>query len=237
MNMNEWLSRSAPLLGAEALEKLAAARVAVAGIGGVGSFAVEALARGGVGRLLLIDHDRAAPSNINRQLHAAVSTVGQLKVELMARRVADINPHARVEAREAFLLPDNVTALLDGPLDYIIDAVDTVSAKLALVEEAQRRGVPIISCMGTGNKLDPTRFRVGDIYETSVCPLCRVMRRELRQRGTRALQVVYSTETPRTPPPDPALRRQVPGSVSFVPPVAGMIAAGVVIRGIAGISL
>lgn len=235
--MNEWLSRSTLLLGAEALERLSAARVAVVGIGGVGSFAVEALARGGIGQLLLIDHDQAAPSNINRQLHATAGTVGQPKVALMARRVADINPHARVQTREAFLLPDNVSGLLDGPLDYIIDAVDTVSAKLALVEEAQRRGVPIISCMGTGNKLDPTRFRVGDIYETSNCPLCRVMRRELRQRGTPALQVVYSTEPPRTPPPDPVLRSQVPGSVSFVPPVAGMIAAGVAIRGIAGISL
>jgi len=235
--MNEWLSRSALLLGTEGLERLAAARVAVAGMGGVGSFAVEALARGGIGRLLLIDHDKAASSNINRQLHADTGTVGQPKVALMARRVADINPHALAEAREAFLLPDNVSGLLDGPLDYIIDAVDTVSAKLSLAEEAQRRGVPIISCMGTGNKLDPTRFRVGDIYETSMCPLCRVMRQELRQRGIEALQVVYSTESPRMPPPDPALRRQVPGSVSFVPPVAGMIAAGVVIRGIAGISL
>jgi len=239
--LNPYFSRSALLLGEAAIEKLAGCRVAVAGLGGVGSFAAEALVRGGVGSLLLIDNDLVAPGNINRQLLATAGTVGKPKAELAARRALEINPRVHAQARREFLLPENIEEVLAGPLDYILDAVDTVSAKLALAETAYRRDIPIISCMGAGNKLDPTLFRVADIYETSVCPLCRVMRRELKKRGLPGLQVVYSREQPLTPAqapePDSAghSKRITPGSVSFVPPVAGMIAAGVVIRRLAGI--
>jgi len=239
--MDGLFSRTGLLVGEEGLRRLAAARVAVAGVGGVGSYAAEALTRSGVGRLLLIDDDEVAASNINRQLHATTETVGMPKAEVMARRIRAINPAAQVEARRAVLLPENAAQVLEGEWDYIIDAVDTVSAKLALAELAAARGIPLISCMGAGNKLDPTRFEVADIYDTSVCPLCRVMRRELRRRGIEGLRVVYSTEPPRTPsqPPEPEQsahpKRQTPGSIAFVPPVAGLIAAGVVVRELAGV--
>jgi tRNA A37 threonylcarbamoyladenosine dehydratase len=227
--MNEaYAARTKLLIGDAGLARLAAARVAVFGVGGVGSYAVEALARAGVGRLYLVDNDTVSPSNINRQLHATIDTIGQYKTKLMAERIAAINPDAVVETAEAFLLPDNVDALLPGDFDYILDAVDTVAAKLALAETALRRGVPIIAAMGAGNKLDPTRFEVADINETSVCPLCRVMRRELKKRGIPRLRVVYSKEPPRIP--DGAGDRPPPGSVSFVPSVAGLILAGAAIN-------
>lgn len=236
-----FFSRTALLLGEEALPRLTGARVAVAGVGGVGSYAVEALARSGIGSLLLIDSDVVAPSNLNRQIHATSQTIGRPKVAVMAERVASINPEARVEVLQVFLLPGNVPDLFSEAPDYIIDAVDTVSAKLALAELAWRRKIPIISVMGAGNKLDPARFTVGDIFETSVCPLCRVMRRELRRLGVPALQAVYSTEPPRVPATDAARepsacgrQRQTPGSVAFVPAVAGLIAASVAVRAIAG---
>lgn len=230
--MQEQFSRASLLLGEKALALLSRARVAVFGVGGVGSFAVEALARGGVGNLLLVDNDTVVLSNCNRQLHATAKTVGQYKTALMKSRVLEINPEAAVETLEVFCTPGNIPELLAGGFDYIIDAIDTVSAKLALIETAAALNIPLVSAMGAGNKLDPTRFQVADIYDTSVCPLCRVMRRELKKRGVKKLKVVYSTEEPAplTAPQEEAYGRHAPGSVSFVPPVMGMILAGEVIK-------
>ncbi|HHY52548.1 MAG TPA: tRNA threonylcarbamoyladenosine dehydratase [Clostridiales bacterium] len=235
------LSRVELLLGRANLARLAQSRVAVIGLGGVGSHAAEALARCGVGALLLVDSDRVAISNLNRQLLATTQTVGQPKTQAMAERIALVAPQVKVEVREMFVLPENVSELLEPAPDYVIDAVDTVSAKLALAEECVRRNIPLISCMGAGNKLDPTRFRVGDLYETRVCPLCKVMRWELRKRGVSSLKVVWSDEEPRSVHPDACPteaprqgKRSVPGSVSFVPPVAGLIAAGEVLRDLIG---
>jgi tRNA A37 threonylcarbamoyladenosine dehydratase len=228
--LHEQFSRLALLLGEAAIEKLQRARVAVFGLGGVGSYTVEALARSGVGAFLLVDSDIAVTSNINRQLHATHETVGRKKTELMAGRVLAINPAAKVEAREDFCTPENIPEVLAGQLDYIVDAIDTVSAKLALVQEAQRLGIPIISAMGAGNKLDATRFEVADIFRTSVCPLCRVMRTESKKRGITALKVVYSKEPPiKTGVPGENGRRSTPGSAAFVTGVAGLILAGEVI--------
>lgn len=231
----EAFSRTALLIGAQGVERLAGAQVTVFGIGGVGSFVVEALARAGVGALSLVDGDRIEPSNLNRQLHATCSTIGQSKVETMARRVQDINPAIQVQTHHLFCQPEDVRALLAKKTDYIVDAIDTVRTKLALVEEAYARNIPLISAMGAGNKLDPTRFEIADIYSTSVCPLCRVMRRELRRRKIPALKVVYSQEEPISPQMVPATedgapRRQSPGSISFVPSVAGLVLAGEVVR-------
>lgn len=224
--MDELFSRSLPLLGEDGLARLKQARVAVIGLGGVGSFVAEGLIRGGVGSLLLVDSDTVSASNRNRQLHATTKTVGQLKTVLMAERARDINPDIQVSTSEAFVLPENVAEVLAGNFDYVVDAVDTVAAKLAIAEEARRRSIPALSVMGTGNKLDPSAFQVADIYETSGCPLCRAVRRELRKRGVDALEVVYSRE-------EPVTNARPPGSVSFVPPVAGFLAAGVVIKRIA----
>jgi tRNA A37 threonylcarbamoyladenosine dehydratase len=233
--VDEQFSRLALLLGEEAVQKLQSARVAVFGLGGVGSYTVEALARSGVEAFLLVDSDVAAVSNINRQLHATHETVGRKKTELMAQRVRAINPAAKIETSEDFCLPENIPAVLTGKLDYIVDAIDTVSAKLALAEEAERRGIPIISAMGAGNKLDPTRFEVADIYETNVCPLCRVMRTESKKRGITALKVVYSKEPLiKTGVPGENGRRSTPGSAAFVTGTAGLILAGEVVRGLAG---
>lgn len=247
-------SRSELVMGREAIEKLNRAAVAVFGIGGVGSYAVEALARGGIGKIALFDDDRICLTNVNRQLIALHSTVGRQKVEVMAERVRDINPSCEVEAHRCFYLPENAGQFDLSRYDYIVDAVDMVSAKLELIVQADRAGVPIISCMGAGNKLDPTKLEVADIYRTSVCPLARVMRHELRARGIAHLKVVYSKEPPRPPfggqkalcrkhcvcPPGTkricAARRAIPGSVSFVPPVAGMILAGEVIKDLAGLN-
>ncbi len=240
--INEY-SRTELLVGEEGLRRLRRASVMVFGVGGVGSHCIEALARSGVGRLCLVDNDRVSLTNINRQSIAYHSTVGQLKTKVMQERIRDIDPEIRVSTCETFVLPDNLPELLDreGKPDYIIDAVDTVSAKIALAEEAQKRGIPIISSMGTGNKLHPELFEVDDLFRTSVCPLCRVMRRELKNRGITSLKVVYSKEHPidvsgRSTGEDPGQRRSVPGSISFVPPAAGLLLAGEVIRELAQIS-
>lgn len=232
-------SRTERLLGRAALERLSHCRVAVFGIGGVGSFAAEAFVRSGIGGLAFIDDDLVCVSNINRQLLALHSTVGRPKVEVMAERARDINPAIDVEARKMFYLPENADAFDLSRYDYIVDAVDTVRAKIELVVRARRVGVPIISCMGAGNKLDPARFEVADISATSVCPLCKVMRRELKRRGIENLKVVYSREPPvecggacgtdGSPCGGSALRR-TPGSIAFVPSVAGLILAGEVVR-------
>lgn len=233
--MREEFSRTQMLLGEEAMEKLAAANVAVFGVGGVGGFAAQALARSGVGKIELIDSDTVALSNINRQIVAFHSTVGQYKTEVMKKMIEDINPLAEVTERRIFFLPETADDFNFSGYDYVIDAVDTVTAKLLLAERCTAAGVPIISSMGAGNKLDPTAFEVADIYQTSVCPLARVMRRELKKRGIRKLKVVYSKEPAMTPKGQPqtepdSARRSTPGSVSFVPSVAGLMIAGEVIK-------
>ena len=231
-------SRTELLLGHDAMEKLAGCRVAVFGIGGVGGYTVEALARSGVGSLDLIDDDRVCLTNINRQLLALRTTVGQYKVDVAAERVRAINPNCTVTTHKCFYLPETKDQFDFTQYDYVVDAIDTVSGKLALVEQAKAAGTPIICAMGAGYKVDPTAFRVADIYQTSVCPLARVMRTELRRRGVKHLKVVYSTEPPLTPLPAPAeeqtSRRQTPGSTAFVPAVAGLIIAGEVVRDLTG---
>lgn len=236
--MEEQFLRTAMLLGQEAVQRLQKARVAVFGLGGVGGYVVEALARGGVGQLDLIDSDTIGLSNLNRQLLATRSTLGMAKVEAGRQRVLDINPDCIVRTYPVFYTPETADSFDFRDYDYIVDAIDTVTGKLALVERAAAAGTPIICCMGTGNKLDPSAFRVEDISKTSMCPLARVMRRELGKRGIRHLKVVYSQEEALTPTgweeEAAALgKRQIPGSVSFVPGAAGLILAGQVIRDIA----
>ena len=234
----EQFSRTEMLLGSENMARLYAARIAVFGVGGVGGYCVEALARTGVGHLDLFDNDTVALSNLNRQIIAMQDTVGLYKVDVMRARILAINPAAQVGAHRLFYLPENANQVDLALYDYIVDAVDTVSAKLELVCRAQAAGVPIISAMGAANKMDATAFTVGDIYQTENCPLARVMRRELRKRGITALKVVYSREKARTPfaVADSAdadtgyARRQIPASNAFVPPVAGFILAGEVIK-------
>jgi tRNA A37 threonylcarbamoyladenosine dehydratase len=238
-------SRMEMLVGAEALEKLKNSKVAIFGIGGVGTFAVEALARAGLGSFVLIDDDVICLSNLNRQLHATHNTIGRPKVEVMKERILSINPNAKVTACQRFHTAETSQELLHEDYDYVIDAVDTVSAKIHLVVRCHELGIPIISSMGAGNKMDPTKFEVTDIYSTSIDPLAKVMRKELRKRGIGALKVVYSTEEPIVPQvTDLDLvkeshytdtrgdkkRRSVPGSVSFVPSVAGLILGGEVVR-------
>lgn len=233
--MKEQYTRTALLFGEEAIDKLKAARVAVFGIGGVGGAAVEALARAGIGNLDLIDCDKVSESNINRQIVALHSTVGMNKTHAAARRIADIDPDIRVVCHDIFFLPENAHEFDFSKYDYIIDAIDTVSGKLSIIEGAKNAGVPVISSMGTGNKVDPSRLCVIDIYKTTVCPLAKVMRRELKARGIKKLKVVWSDEEPRkTSAPGDAHRRTVPASCSFVPPVAGYILAGEAIRDILG---
>jgi tRNA A37 threonylcarbamoyladenosine dehydratase len=247
--LNEF-SRTELLIGKEGLAKLASSKVAIFGIGGVGSYVAEGLARCGVGKFVLIDDDKICLTNINRQLHATRKTVGQLKVDAMKNRILEINPHAEVETHQAFYLPGSAEALLNTSYDYIVDAIDTVTAKLDLIVNAKALNIPIISCMGAGNKLDPTRFEVVDIYKTSVCPLAKVMRKELKVRGVKSLKVVYSQEQPIKPlESDEAncknncicpkgtertctARRSIPGSISFVPSVAGLIIAGEIVKDI-----
>lgn len=224
-------SRMELLLGKESMEKLKKARVAVFGVGGVGGYVVEALARGGVGALDLIDKDVVSESNINRQIIALHSTIGRLKTEVAAERVKDINPNIVVRTHNVFYLPENADAFDLSQYDYIVDAIDTVSGKIALVERACAANTPIICSMGTGNKLDPTAFEVADISKTSVCPLARVMRRELKKRGIEHVKVVYSKEEPiPSASKDEKTGKTVPGSVSFVPSVAGLIIAGAIIK-------
>lgn len=226
-------SRTELLLGEEALSRLKNARVAVFGVGGVGGFAVEALARSGVGALDLIDNDTVALSNLNRQIIALHSTIGQNKTDVAKARVLDINPDCVVRVHNVFYLPETAQQFDFTEYDYIIDAIDTVKGKLGLAQQAQEAGTPIISCMGAGNKLDPTAFEVADIYKTSVCPLARVMRYECRRRGIKKLKVVYSKEAPVRPKAvseEAGVRRDIPGSVAFVPSAAGLILAGEVIK-------
>lgn len=239
MTIHEF-SRTELLIGEERLKKLREASVMVFGVGGVGSHCIEALARSGVGKLTLIDNDKVSVTNINRQSIAYHSTVGRYKTEVMKERIKDICPDIVVETYEMFVLPENIRGLFDrtGRPDYIIDAIDTVSAKLALVELARERKIPVISSMGTGNKLHGELFEIADISETSVCPLCRVMRKELKNRGILHLKVLYSKEKPvdtagRSTGEHTGVRRSVPGSISFVPPVAGLLIAGEVLRDLA----
>jgi len=236
--MKEQFLRTAMLLGEEAVARLQKARVAVFGIGGVGGYTVEALARAGIGQLDLIDNDDVSRSNINRQLLATHSTVGKAKVEAARARILDINPDCIVRTHQVFYTPETADRFDFKDYDYIVDAIDTVTGKLALVERAAEAGTPIVSCMGTGNKLDASAFQVADISKTSMCPLARIMRKELGKRGIRHLKVVYSQEEALSPTgweeEAAALgKRQIPGSVSFVPGAAGLILAGEVIRDIA----
>ncbi len=212
------------LIGAEGFAKLHAATVAIFGVGGVGSFTVEALARSGVGHLILIDKDNVDATNINRQIHALGSTVGRSKVEVMRERIHDINPAAQVDTIQKFLLPgEPVEDFFIGKYDYVVDAIDTLTAKIFLVEECTRRGIKIISSMGAGNKLDATRFKVGDIFQTSTDPVAKILRKKLRERGIKSLKVVWSDETPQPV-------KDVIGSAAFVPSVAGLIMAGEVVK-------
>lgn len=242
-------SRTELLIGSNGIEKLQNAKVAIFGIGGVGSFVVEGLVRAGIGNFILIDDDKVCLTNLNRQIIATRKTIGKPKVEVAKERILEINPNANVEIYQEFFMPDS-KEILDETINYIVDAVDTVTAKIELVIRANKLNIPIISCMGTGNKLDPTRFEVTDIYKTSICPLAKVMRKELRNRGIKKLKVVYSKEEPikidetgnsgcKTECIRPletvrkcTTRNQVPGSISFVPSVAGLIIAGEVIKDI-----
>lgn len=245
-------SRTELLLGKENMTRLQEARVAVFGIGGVGGYTTEALARSGVGTLDLIDDDRVCLTNINRQIYATRKTVGKYKVDVAKERILEINPEARVNIYKTFYMPDTAEQFDFTAYDYVVDAIDTVTGKLMLVEQANKAKVPVISSMGAGNKMDPTAFLVADIYETSVCPLAKVMRRELKKRGVKSLKVVYSKEKPLEPAEDMAIscrtncicppgtarkctqRRQIPGSNAFVPSVVGLIIAGEVIKDLTG---
>ena len=236
--MNERFSRTELLIGTDSMKRLQQSRVAVFGVGGVGGYVVEALARSGVGMLDLIDNDTVSVSNINRQIIATENTIGRSKVDVIKERVMDINPDIIVRTFETFYMPDTAQQFDFTKYDYVVDAIDTVTGKIALVMQAEEAGTPIISSMGAGNKLDPAAFQVSDIYKTSVCPLAKVMRRELKKRGVKKLRVVYSQEKPLTPiAPDEKNaeelapgRRQVPGSIAFVPSVAGLIIAGEVVK-------
>ncbi len=234
--------RTGMLLGAAGMDRLRQARVAVFGIGGVGGYVCEALVRSGVGAIDLIDHDQVSVSNLNRQIIATWKTIGRDKVDVMRERILEVNPEVKVRVYKSFFLPENADAFPFGEYDYVVDAVDTVTAKIELVLRAQAAGVPIISSMGTGNKLDGSMLRVGDVYQTSVCPLARVMRRELKKRGVERLKVVYSEETPLHPVTETAPgdhnkeakgepnHKSVPGSVAFVPSAAGLMIAGEVVK-------
>ncbi len=238
--MGKEFARTGLLIGEEKLAKIREASVLVLGVGGVGSHCIEALARAGVGRLILVDNDRVSETNINRQSIAFHSTVGRYKTEVMRERIRDICPETEVTTFEMFVLEDNLDVLFAQKPDYIVDAIDTVTAKLAVISRAAREGIPIISCMGTGNKLHGERFEIDDISRTSVCPLCKVMRRELKKRGIGHVKVLYSKEKPvdtagRDTGEDKGQRRSLPGSISFVPPVAGLLIAGEAVRDLAGL--
>ncbi len=224
----KWNSRTELLIGAESLKKLAKAKIIVYGIGGVGSFVVEGLVRAGVEHIIIVDNDVISPSNLNRQIHATIPNIGRLKVDCMKERILDINPNVVVET----YVPKNIQLeeenLIDTSVSYVVDAVDTITTKLKLIERAKKQNVPIISCMGTGNKLDATKFEITDIYKTSVCPLAKVMRKELKKRKITNLKVLYSKEEPIKHEEE----KRIPASISFVPSVAGMLIAGEVIKNI-----
>ena len=237
MKMKEIFSRSALLLGEEGIEKLNKSKVAVFGVGGVGGYVAEALARSGVGHFVLVDNDDVSITNINRQIIATTKTVGRDKVEVMRERILEINPEADIEIRKCFYLPENADTFDFSDYSYVVDAVDTVTAKLEIIVRAKEADVPVISSMGAGNKLDPTKFEVADIYKTSVCPLAKVMRHECKKRGITKLKVVYSKEESMKPimtsnEEIPEGKRAIPGSVAFVPSVAGLIIAGEVVKDI-----
>ena len=242
---NHFLSRTELLIGKEGLDKLKKSKVIVFGIGGVGSFTTEALVRSGIGNLVIVDNDDICLTNINRQIHATTKTLGSSKVETMKNRILDINPECNIEAKETYVDATNLNDLIGEDVDYVVDAIDTVTSKLAIIEYCKERGISVISSMGTGNKLDPTRFKVTDIYKTSVCPLAKVMRHELKKRGIKECKVLFSDEIPLKPYEEvakelsktvesvkSAKKRQTPGSIAFVPPVAGMIIAGEVVKDI-----
>ncbi len=239
--MSDIFSRNRLLIGEDNLKKLKDSKVALFGIGGVGGYVAEALARSGIGSFLLVDNDMISMSNINRQIIALHRTVGKYKVDVMKERILDINPDADVTVSKCFFLPENSGEIDFSGYSYIVDAVDTVSAKIEIVMKAAECNVPVISSMGTGNKLDPSMLQIADIYDTSVCPLARVMRHELRERGIKKLKCVYSTEKPIKPDnshinfaDEGAFKRQIPGSVAFVPSVAGLLMAGEVVRDLCG---
>lgn len=252
--MKEQFERTGLLLGQEAVEKLQEKRVAVFGVGGVGGYVAEALVRSGIGSIDIVDKDTVSVTNLNRQLIATHSTIGQSKVKVMKDRILDINPECKVYAHECFYLPDTAEQFRFEEYDYIVDAVDTVTAKIELVMKAKEKDIPIISSMGAGNKLDGSQFKVADIYKTKVCPLAKVMRRELKKRGVKKLKVVYSEEIPTRPIEDMSIscrtncicppgakhkcteRRDIPGSVAFVPSVAGLIIAGEVVKDLVKVS-
>lgn len=234
--MNQF-SRSELLLGKDTMDKLANMKVAVFGVGGVGSYVCEALVRSGVGSFILIDSDSISLTNVNRQIHATLKTVGKSKVEVMKERMLDINPDCNIVTYEEFYLPDNHSDIITDDISYIVDAIDTVSAKIDIIMEAKKRNIPIISAMGAGNKLDPTRFEVTDIYKTSVCPLAKVMRRELKNRGIKHLKVVYSKEEPikiedYSCCSEELDKKRVPGSIAFVPSCMGLIIASEIVKDI-----
>ncbi|MBE6050776.1 MAG: tRNA threonylcarbamoyladenosine dehydratase [Clostridium sp.] len=242
------LSRTELLVGTDGINKLKDSKVVVFGVGGVGSFVVEALTRAGIGEIIIVDNDTVDITNINRQIHATPETVGKIKVDVMADRILSINKECKVVKHQVFVEKDNIHNLIPDDADYVVDAIDTVTAKIALAEYCNGKNIRLISSMGTGNKFDPSLFKVADLYDTKVCPLAKVMRRELKRRGVDSLKVVYSEEVPQKPRPanfasdsneDPnkfvVTKRQTPGSMSFVPPVAGMIIGGEVIKDIVGI--
>ena len=224
----EWKSRTELLIGKDNIQKLANSKVIVYGIGGVGSFVVEGLVRAGVENIILVDNDVISPSNLNRQIHATITNIGKLKVDCMKDRILSINPNVNVEIYIPQDIEEGEETLIDNVIDYVVDAVDTTTTKLKLIQRAKEKQVPIISCMGTGNKLDPTKFEIADIYKTSVCPLAKVMRKELKKRGIQDLKVLYSKEEPIKHD----VESRTPASISFVPSVAGMIIAGEVIKDI-----
>lgn len=230
--MSNQFSRTELLIGNAGIEKLRKAKVAIFGIGGVGSFVVEALARAGIEKFILVDNDKICKSNINRQLIATNSTIGKLKVEVAKQRILDINPKSEVEIYPEFFLPGN-NKIIDNTITYIVDAIDTITSKIEIIVQAKRLNIPIISCMGTGNKLDATRFEISDIYKTSICPLAKVMRKELRKREIENLKVLYSKEEPiKVNIAENDTKKKIPGSISYVPSVAGLIIAGEVIKDI-----
>lgn len=243
------LSRTELLIGKQSLEKLKQSTIVIFGVGGVGSFALEAVARSGIGNIIIVDDDTVCLTNINRQIQATFKTIGKPKVEVLKQRVLDINPNCNIKAYQVFVTDDNIPDIIPENTDYVIDAIDTVSSKISLVVWCKRNNINIISCMGTGNKLDPTQFKVSDIYDSKMCPLAKVMRHELRKREIKSLKVVYSEEVPKKPKIDEVVtckegcvcsggskkclaKRQIPASISFVPPVAGMILGGEAIKSI-----
>jgi len=248
MTAQHSLSRTELLIGKDGLDKLRNSKVVIFGVGGVGSYTIEALARAGVGELTIIDDDTVCLTNLNRQVHATYDTISKSKVDVMKARIESINRNCKVITHQVFATQENIAEIISDDVDYVVDAIDTVSAKLGLAEYCYKKGIRIISSMGTGNKLDPTQFKVTDVFKTKVCPLAKVMRHELRKRGVEKLKVIYSEEVPIKPAYDVvtcktgcvctggtkkcAIKRQIPGSISFVPPVAGMIIGGEVIKDI-----